>query len=260
MKTIIRNLLSNLNNGFAENELAYLGLQSKYEGQIRDKFAWRLQCDLDSIYGTGKYMVRREWPSLVDTKKITYNGSGLRVRNKVDIAILELDQKTTEVSAVKVLIEFKVHMFLNQEQWPYEEFYMDVKKMHDLSDLIQKSGNFGSTEPDLYFIFLHGSPDSRCKNYASAVQYSDILNSKTRKGMYHCTLYLGTNAQSFIYEMQKFWNKFFDTNFTFGQRHMVQPLQNIPRPVSQYLGESFGYKLYCAPMIWGPVKASNLTI
>ena len=42
----LNSLLGSLNDGFADNELAYLSSQGKNELQVRDKIAWLLHCEV----------------------------------------------------------------------------------------------------------------------------------------------------------------------------------------------------------------------
>lgn len=83
----LNSLLGSLNDGFADNELAYLSSQGKNELQVRDKIAWRLHNEVAKKYGD-QYAVCREW----SPKEFG--------RKKVDLAVLELNTKCTDINSV----------------------------------------------------------------------------------------------------------------------------------------------------------------
>ena len=95
--TTLQGLLNSLDTGFDKDELAYLSSQGKNELQIRDKIAWRLHNSINSEFGNDNlYVVRREWAP---------EGRG---REKVDLAILEMDSTKTVVVRAIALIELSL--------------------------------------------------------------------------------------------------------------------------------------------------------
>ena len=98
----LNSLLGSLNDGFADNELAYLSSQGKNELQVRDKIAWLLHCEVTKKYGD-QYVVCREW-SLKEFGK-----------QKVDLAVLELNAKCTDINSVVAMIEFKAQSIVKKE-------------------------------------------------------------------------------------------------------------------------------------------------
>jgi len=129
--------LSNINEGFADGELAYLSLQAKNELQVRDKIAWRLQSYLHEKYGN-RYVVRREWNPLENYR--------------VDLAILELKNNCIEVEKCIAMVEFKAQTLLRPESWYKYEFHHDKFKMQSIMRRVTSHA-----DADAYFVLLHSS-------------------------------------------------------------------------------------------------------
>ena len=210
---------------FESNELAYITLQSKNELQIRDKFAWKMQCELDKLYGFGSYVVRREWSK--------------QGRWKVDIAILKMNDDG-EMASVIALMEFKAHHCLNKEQWPKKAFPKDVKKMCTFIEC---------NDVDLYFIFLHTSIGKN-NSFPDFVTYKNFYKN--------CSVYKGITDKQYIKDMTQYWDDMFYTNpkISFISKTNIKKSVPIIAPI----GISFGYDFYISSMIWGPVKASAVKI
>ena len=221
IRILTKTILNDIPNQFDGNELAYITLQSKNEMQIRDKFAWKMQCELDKEYGFGQYGVRREWSK-----------TG---RSKVDVAILRF--KNGLLDTVVALMEFKAHHCLNNEPWPKVAFPKDVKKMKNMCK------NYPNT--DLYFIFLHTGIGK------NIVFWGDMA---TYKGYYKsCRIYPDASYEK---ELAKYWKDMFYKNPNVVVKKKVKPSLPIVSPI----GISFGIDLYLSTMIWGPFKPKTIII
>lgn len=230
---LTKTILSSIPSFFEQNELAYITLQSKNELQIRDKFAWKMQCELDKLYGFGSYVVRREWSK---------QGSG---RKKVDLAILEMNDNGDMLSII-ALMEFKAHYCLKKEKWPMNEFPEDVSKMKNMIK------NYSKSNIDLYFIFLQTSIGKKHNFFKEVVTYKKEYDSN------NCKIYTQGNINNYTNEMKKYWDDMFYTNpkISFISKTNIKKSVPIIAPI----GISFGYDFYISSMIWGPVKASAVNI
>lgn len=219
IQTTLQTLLNSLDTDFDKNELAYLSSQGKNELQIRDKIAWRLHNILNAEYGEDTpYVVRREWAPV---------GSG---REKVDLAILEMDSAKTTIIRVIALIEFKAQSIARPEKWYINEFQRDVAKMRKL-----KQEKAICNDADLYFVFLETGQECKADKYQSVLGYAIYQNGKMA---YH----QDTNYLSAITEH---WSEFANA--------LGEPI-TIHTPKAIYIGEAFGYKQYVSPLLIGPIE------
>ena len=237
IKGLLDQLLRNITEGFAPNELAYLSIQGKNELQIRDKIAWRMHQALQEM-GAKHVVVRREWSPI--------EGS----RDRVDLAILQLDSSNLKVEQCLALIEFKAQSLVRPERWYIDEFVKDIAKMKHICD-----EDCACTNADLYFVFLHSAQSSFKKAFAVAQAARLYANSKT-------TCCMSENDNNCIGAMHSEWKKFFapDVNGHYGKSdHLLsQPKQLAPLPILQCLGEAYDVQCYIAPMTWGPQKSINI--
>lgn len=268
---LINEFFKDIKSHFDGDELAYLTLQGKNELQIRDKFAWWLQKKLNEKslfglikYGSGleKYVVRREFSPENNASTKTKDEDNNKGVSKVDLAILEIDNGKDSYKVIS-MIEFKAYAFVNDEKWIYPAFNKDVKKMCDYA----KDDN-----PDLYYIAIQTTQNHKSSNYPFkiAVNYKDILeNDKT-------LICKGCDDNGVIGKINEQWYHFYnlpypDKPFSESDGFKSEKYKYIRRvkfieedkpqfkgPIIQEIGSSFGYKLYCVPMIWGPVKHASL--
>ena len=219
LRTLLDNICSdNKCGGFEKNELAYLSSQGKNELQIRDKIAWQLHKEITSEFGE-QYIVRREWAP---------KGSG---RNKVDLAILEMDASLTDVKQIIALIEFKAQSIVKKEPWYIEEFKHDVKKMRELAQ----------EETELYFVFLETGQNKKAENYKSILGFAVYQPKKKESVSYYTEL----TEQNYLLAIKNHWQEF--------QNAIDKPIE-IPQPKAIYIGEAYGYKQYISPLLLGPFK------
>lgn len=273
----LRSIIKDIPSLFEPDELAYISLQQKNERQIRDKVAYRLQQNLDKEYGSGQYLVRCEWPSYFDVRKLDYSkskefGKEISWRTAVDMAILKMNETRNDYDEVIALIEFKAHSFLNYEKWPYEEFAEDVAKMYSMTGLNSKIQN-----ADLYFIMLTnsiGSDGANLDKFGSAIVSQDIfaLNQKKGNSQKKPMLYDEQNPEPFIKQLKDFWKGFTLLTFDFGDKNQIDTtkysiqyndpnvIRKTPEPVVKLSGKSFGYHIWQTGLVWGPYKASDLKV
>lgn len=223
VKDTLQELLDNLKKGFEGNELAYLSSQGKNELQIRDKIAWRLHKEVTKKYGK-QYVVCREWGP---------KGKG---REKIDLAVLELNANCTDIKSVIAIIEFKAQSIVKRENWYLTEFEHDIKKM-------QKMVNDCNIckDADLYFVFLETGQAKKVEAYKPIIAYSQYLtcNVKYRKDA------------DYISSIRSHWEEF---NNVLPDCVKNQELKVID------IGEAYGYKQYISPLIIGPLKAKNIKL
>ena len=142
-------ILSNLENNFDQNELAYLAATSKVEGPIRDKIAYCLHMEIDP-----SLLAHREWRG--------------RKNRWTDIAITDAQNRPLS------LIEIKAH------SGPTFEPGYTAKVREDL----QKLYHAGEPDTELYFIFLFNHlfhPGTINPKYVYAVKYFDLQNFASRQ-------------------------------------------------------------------------------
>lgn len=211
----LHTLLDNICDGFEGNELAYLSAQGKNELQIRDKIAWRLHKKITSKYGN-QYVVRREWAP---------QGSG---RQKVDLAVLEMDSALTSVVRVIALIEFKAQSIARKEKWYIDEFKKDVVKMRKLA---QK-------DTDLYFVFLETGQDKKADQYKSILGFA-VYQTK------NVSYYSEHSEQNYLLAIEEHWKEF---------KSAINVPLHILTPKAIDIGEAYGYKQYISPLLLGPFK------
>lgn len=211
-KTTLCTLLVNICDGFEENELAYLSAQGKNELQIRDKIAWQLHKKITNNFGN-QYVVRREWAPI---------GHG---REKVDLAILGMDDSLTSVANIIALIEFKAQSIARKEKWYIDEFKHDIKKMRDIA---QK-------DTDLYFVFLEAGQDRKADKYKSILGFAVY---QTKSVSYY-------KERNYLSAIEGHWKEF--------QNEIDTPI-NISKPRAICIGETYGYKQYVSPLLIGPFR------
>ncbi len=219
IRILTKTILNEIPNLFDGNELAYITLQSKNEMQIRDKFAWKMQCELDKEYGFGQYGVRREWSK-----------TG---RSKVDVAILRFNNG--QLDTVVALMEFKAHHCLNNEQWPIDAFPNDVNKMIGMCD------NY--PDADLYFIFLHTGIGKKPNLFQEMATYKNFYKK--------CKIYPDASYEK---DLAKYWKDMFYKNSNVVVKKKIRPSLPIVTPI----GISFGVDLHISTMIWGPLKPKSI--
>lgn len=208
--------LDRLNELFKENELAYLSSHGKNELQIRDRIAWRLHQDITKEYGA-LYVVRREWAP---------EGSG---KKRVDLAILEMDADEEEVKNVIALIEFKAQSIVKREQWYYDEFKQDLKKMRTF-----KTKN-PCTNADLYFVFLETGQEHIADKFKFILGYSVYQKGNIK---YH-------SDPDYLSSIKAHWKEFGD---------LLGDSEIIPEPQAINIGEAYGYTQYVSPLLIGPIQ------
>ena len=208
----LRTLLDNICDGFDGNELAYFSAQGKNELQIRDKIAWQLHKEVTSKYGH-RYVVRREWAP---------QESG---RNKVDLAIIEMDSSFLSVVRIIALIEFKAQSIARKEKWYIDEFKHDVDKMRKLA---QK-------DTDLYFIFIETGQDRKAKEYKPILGFAAY---QTKNVCYY-------PEPNYLLTIEEHWKEF---------KSAINVPIHIRSPKAICIGEAYGYKQYISPMLIGPFR------
>lgn len=217
--TTLQGLLKSLDIGFAKDELAYLSSQGKNELQIRDKIAWRLHNSINSEFGDDNlYVVRREWAP---------EGRG---REKVDLAILEMDSTKTVVVRAIALIEFKAQSIARPEKWFVNEFVHDVAKMRKL-----KQESIVCKGADLYFAFIETGQECKANEYKSILSYAVYQNGKI---VYH-------NEKGYLSAIKTHWMTF---------ENALGESITIHAPKAIYIGKAFGYKQYISPLLIGPIS------
>lgn len=277
VKANLKELLGRVTDLFSKDELAYISLQQNNKSQIRDKIAFYLQKTMDSSY-PGECIVRCEWPSLEDMRKLDYLDSKISHRSTVDIAVLKMNDEKTDYVEVLALMEFKTHMFLNREKWPYEDFSRDVNKMKMITQLPRNfaEGDFRIKNADLYFVMGNTSHDNRDKGkflrYPSAIAYRDILGlSDDKKSRRTAILYDREKPDIYKDELMRFWEGFCTMRFDFGgtEQRVDTPYtmeycgvkcQEVPERIIQRIGSSFGYNMYQTFLVWGPYRADKLRV
>lgn len=255
---------------FEDDELAYLSLQGKNELQVRDKVAWRLQQDIDKRHHAGEYIVRREWSP--------------QTRSKVDMAVLKVDENNQDRVAPIALIEFKAHSFVNQEQWPYAAFLVDVKKMYDMiNEMLELKDDKGNPiytnahNVDMYFIFLQSTQNKKQSDgggYKEAIAYVDILNHDNTicpatetdytdywKGFYDDGIvynsFLGKKNSNPLSHFKDFYDKNNLSDYKSDLSDLINYCKGKPdpnKPKIQSVGTYLGYEWSVASFIWGPYK------
>lgn len=242
VRHLIEITLKEINGGFDKNELAFLSMEGKNEGQIRDKIAWRLHTLLEQSY-QGQYLVIKEWQP-----KIKWN------RERVDLAILKM--QSGNPAYVVALIEFKAQSIVRPEKWYLEEFAHDVVKMCKFAHQDKLA-----TSADLYFVFLEtgqGADDT-------GKPYSQMLASLK----YTSNTQYGTPEQLHS-EMKKHFEQFPSlAGQTFEQRYNrtyygFYLQEDVPTNINTFevqpLGEIHQFTSCLGAFIWGPVKPNNINI
>ena len=220
----LNSLLGSLNDGFADNELAYLSSQGKNELQVRDKIAWRLHNEVAKKYGD-QYVVCREWsPKEFD-------------RKKVDLAVLELNTKCTDINSVIAMIEFKAQSIVKKESWYLAEFEHDIDKMQKMAEDCSIC-----QDADLYFVFLETGQEGKVDAYKPIIAYSQYLTS-------HVKYYSDTDYKSYIFTLRSYWEEF---------NNVLADCVKNQEPKVIYIGNVYGYNQYISPLIIGPLKAKDI--
>ena len=203
----LNSLLGSLNDGFADNELAYLSSQGKNELQVRDKIAWLLHCEVTKKYGD-QYVVCREWSPKEFGKQ------------KVDLAVLELNAKCTDINSVIAMIEFKAQSIVKKENWYLKEFEHDIDKM-------QKMAEYCSIcqDADLYFVFLETGQEGKVDAYKPIIAYSQYL---TRTVKYR-------EDADYISTIRSHWEEF---------NNVLAGCVKNQEPKVIYIGNVYGYNQY----------------
>ena len=222
--------LDKLDDLFKENELAYLSSHCKNELQIRDRIAWKLHQEITDEYN-GLYVVRREWAPKEKEK------------NRVDLAILEMEQDKMSVKKAIALIEFKAHSIARPERSFYcLEFKKDVRKMLDWKQGENKVP--ACQDADLYFVFLETGQSKEAGAYESILAYS--LYQKQNKKCVYCN---GAQDQKYLDAIKSHWAEFNQGKYAVKG---IKPIQ-IPEPKAICIGEAYGYKQYVSPWLIGPI-------
>jgi len=149
-KKEIIDIVSEIENAFSSDELAFLSLTSKIENPLRDKIAYEFH---KRHYN--KYIIAREWTDKSKTKKRT------------DLAILNIKGE------IECIIEFKAHSDMKGiAQWGKE-----MKKDIEKSLLIENV-------KEVYFIlfgnFIKALPEN--KNLDNSIKYYNGLNKAISRG------------------------------------------------------------------------------
>ena len=220
----LQSLLGSLNDGFADNELAYLSSQGKNELQVRDKIAWRLHNEVAKKYGD-QYAVCREW----SPKEFG--------RQKVDLAVLELNAKCTDINSVIAMIEFKAQSIVKKENWYLAEFEHDIDKMQKMAEDCSIC-----QDADLYFVFLETGQEGKVDAYKPIIAYSQYLTS-------HVKYYSDADYKSYIYTLRSYWEEF---------NNVLAGCVKNQEPKVIYIGNVYGYNQYISPLIIGPLKAKDI--
>ena len=218
IRTTLQGLLNSLDTGFDKGELAYLSSQGKNELQIRDKIAWRLHNNIIAEFGNEKYVVRREWSP---------EGFG---REKVDLAVLELDSSLTKVARAIALVEFKAQSIVRPEQWYLDEFKHDVQKMRTLTEESPIC-----KDADMYFVFLETGQERKADKFKPVLGYAQYQSVNVK---YHYDT-------DYLSAIKSHWDEFCTA--------LSQPI-TIHQPKAVCIGEAFGYKQYVSPLLIGPLK------
>lgn len=221
IKGRLRDLLERIPEFFAENELSYYSAHCKNEQQIRDRIAWQLHKDitLNPQYGD-KYVVRREWAP---------EGFG---KQRVDLAILEMDANKEIVKKVIALIEFKAQSIARDEKWYQSEFTRDVGKMRTMKDK-----SIVCKDAELFFVFLETGQSKEADKFKSVLGFS--------KYMHGCVFCNGPEDKNYLDAIKKFWNEF---------EGLLGETITIHEPTAIDIGEAFGYRQYVSPLLIGPLK------
>lgn len=220
----LNSLLGSLNDGFADNELAYLSSQGKNELQVRDKIAWRLHNEVAKKYGD-QYAVCREW----SPKEFG--------RKKVDLAVLELNTKCTDIKSVIAMIEFKAQSIVKKESWYLAEFKRDIDKMQKMAEDCSIC-----QDADLYFVFLETGQEGKVDAYKPIIAYSPYLISYVK-------YYSDADYKSYIYTLRSYWEEF---------NNVLAGCVKNQEPKVIYIGNAYGYNQYISPLIIGPLKAKDI--
>ena len=217
----LNSLLGSLNDGFADNELAYLSSQGKNELQVRDKIAWLLHCEVTKKYGD-QYVVCREW----SPKEFG--------RKKVDLAVLELNTKCTDINSVIAMIEFKAQSIVKKENWYLKEFEHDIDKMQNMAEYCSIC-----QDADLYFVFLETGQEGKVDAYKPIIAYSQYL---TRTVKYR-------EDADYISTIRSHWEEF---------NNVLAGCVKNQEPKVIYIGNVYGYNQYISPLIIGPLTAKDI--
>lgn len=220
----LNSLLGSLNDGFADNELAYLSSQGKNELQVRDKIAWRLHNEVAKKYGD-QYAVCREW----SPKEFG--------RKKVDLAVLELNTKCTDINSVIAMIEFKAQSIVKKENWYLAEFEHDIDKMQKMAEDCSIC-----QDADLYFVFLETGQEGKVDVYKPIIAYSQYLTSNVK-------YYSDADYKSYIFTLRSYWEEF---------NNVLAGCVKNQEPKVIYIGNVYGYNQYISPLIIGPLKAKDI--
>jgi len=214
--TALMNLLNSLDKGFNVGELAYLSAQCKNELQIRDKLAWLLHQLVTDKYGK-QFVVRREWAP---------KGAG---KQRVDLAVLEMDSTLTKVVGVIALIEFKAQSIVRREQWYIDSFIHDVQKMRELvkNYPVCKDAN-------LYYVFLETGQECKAVAYKPVLGYAQYQTGNVKY----------RSDADYIPTIQAHWDEL---------RTALGEKITIHEPNVIDIGEAFGYKQYISPLLIGPL-------
>ena len=221
IKGILKNLLVRIPDFFEKDELSYYSAHCKNEQQIRDRIAWQLHKDITLNTQNGdKFVVRREWAP---------EGFG---KQRVDLAILEMDAKKEKVVNVLALIEFKAQSIARDEKWYRDEFVKDVDKMRKM-----KHKSAICEDAELYFVFLETGQSKEAKEYKSVLGFS-----KYRDGCVFCN---GPHDETYLDAIKVFWKKF---------EGLLENSITIHDPIALDVGDAFGYRQYVSPLLIGPLK------
>ena len=217
IQTTLKDLLSSLDKLFETGELAYLSAQCKNELQIRDKIAWRLHKLITDKYGK-QFVVRREWAP---------EGFG---KQRVDLAVLELDSSMTKVVRVVALVEFKAQSIVRREKWYIDSFIHDVQKMRELVKHCPVCN-----DADLYFVFLETGQERKADTYKQVLGYAIYQTGSVKY----------RSDADYLPTIQEHWNEFPQA---LGEQIAIHEPEAID------IGEAFGYKQYVSPLLIGPFK------
>lgn len=221
IKNQLQELLNRIPDFFEPDELAYYSAHCKNEQQIRDRIAWQLHKNLTLNTQDGdKYVVRREWAPA---------GFG---KQKVDLAILEMDSNKDKVEHVVALIEFKAQSIARDEKWYRDEFINDVKKMRNM-----KHGSDECKDAELFFVFLETGQSKEAAEYKSVLGFSKYMDG--------CVFCDGPQDKAYLDAINVFWRKF---------EGLFEESISIQAPIAIEIGEAYGYKQYVSPLLIGPLE------
>ena len=149
-KELLEKCIKETENGFTQNELAFLALQGKIELQLRDKIAWLLY---DKY---GYHNVKKEYAPKV----------GDIGRKKCDLAILDDDLNP------KCLVEFKAHSSAKWESGYKKCFEDDLRKMREMVE----KGHFKDVQ--LFYVFFQTVHTKifTSDRETTLVPYCDVIN------------------------------------------------------------------------------------